>query len=99
MRPNRIKNEKYEVKKWEEKTKRQDLKHKTKNCTYDFQQYKTIRSFGESIYTGKINIDEAEMDQRILFKNLVEINDKSRPRITEGKEKKRDTYESAFTLY
>ena len=38
----------------------------------DFQQYETIRSFGESIYTGKINIDEAEMDQSDLLKNLME---------------------------
>ena len=30
--------------------------------TYDFQQYDTIRSFGDSIYTGKISIDEVEMN-------------------------------------
>ena len=29
-------------------------------CTYDFQQYDTIRPFGDSIYTGKISIDEVE---------------------------------------
>ena len=55
---------------------------------YDFQQYKTIRSFGESIYTGKTNIDEAEMDQSNLLKNLIEFNDRSRPRTTEGKDKR-----------
>ena len=37
----------------EEKIKREDLKHETKNYTYDFQQYETIRSFGNNIYTGK----------------------------------------------
>ena len=30
---------------------------------FDFQQYETIRSFGESIYTGKINMDEAEFNK------------------------------------
>ena len=30
--------------------------------TYDFQQYDTITSFGDSIYTGKISIDEVEMN-------------------------------------
>ena len=25
---------------------------------YNFEQYETIRPFGDNIYTGKINIDE-----------------------------------------
>ena len=54
---------------------------------YDFQQYAIIRSFGESIYAGKINTDEAKMDQSYLLKSLVEFN-KSRPRTIEGKDKK-----------
>ena len=44
----------------------------------DFQQYETVRSFGESIYTNKVNIDEAEMDQRNILKNIVEFNNRSR---------------------
>ena len=39
-----------------------------KKYTYDFQQYETIRSFGDNIYTGKANIDETEMDQSNLSK-------------------------------
>ena len=89
MRTIEIKNEIYEIKKWEEKIKWKDLKYKTKNYTYDFQQYQTIRSFGESIYSGKINIDEAEMDQSSLLKNLVGFKNKSRPRTIEGKDKKK----------
>ena len=86
MRNNEIKNEIYQIKKWEKKIKREDLKYKTKNHTHGFQQYETIRSFGESIYTGKINIDEAEMDQRNLLRNLGDFNNKSRPRRIEGKD-------------
>ena len=89
MRTIEIKNEIYEIKKWEEKIKWKDLKYKTKNYTYDFQQYQTIRSFGESIYSGKINIDEAEMDQSSLLKYLVGFKNKSRPRTIEGKDKKK----------
>ena len=89
MQTNEIKNEIYEIKKWEEKIKQKDLKYKTKNYTYDFQKYTAIRSFGESIYTGKIDIDEAEMDQSNLLKNLVRFNNNSRPRTKEGKDKKR----------
>ena len=91
MRTNEIKNEIYEIKKieLEKKIKQENLKHKTKNDTHDFQQYETIRFFGESIYTGKINIDEAEMDQSNLLKILVVFNNKSRPRAIEGKDKKK----------
>ena len=104
MRTNEIKNEIYEVKKWEVKIKREDLKYKTKNYIYNFQWYETIRSFGKSVYAGKINIDEAEMDQSNSVKNLVEFNNKFRWRTTESKKKKkkrkkRGTYESPYSLY
>ena len=68
MRTNQVKNETYDIKKWEEKIKRQDLKYKIKNYTHDFQQYETIRSFDESIYTSITNIDKAEMDRRNSLK-------------------------------
>ena len=32
------------------------------NVKYDFPQYETIKSFGESICTGKITSDKAEED-------------------------------------
>ena len=78
MRTNEIKNEIYEIKKWEEKVKREDLKYKTKNYAHDFQQYETIRSLDESIYTQKPSIVEAEEDQNNLFKNVAEFNNQSR---------------------
>ena len=43
-----------EIRKWEEKTKQKDLKCKTNKYLCDFQQFETIRSFGYSIYTGKL---------------------------------------------
>ena len=51
------------IKKWTEKVKREDFIQRTDKYEYDFQQYETIRSFDEIMYTSKINIDEAEMDQ------------------------------------
>ena len=60
---------------------------KQKNI-YDFQQYETIRSFGESIYTQKASIVEVEEDQSNLLKNIVEFKNKSRPKNKEGKDEK-----------
>ena len=99
MRTDEIKNKIYEIKKWEEKIKREDFKYKTKNYAYDFQQYETIRSFGESIYAGKISIHKAEMDQTNLLENIVKFNNKSRPKTKEDKEKRRNTFDSISAPY
>ena len=69
IRNNEINNEIDEIKKWEEKIKGKDLVYRENKYKYDFQQYETIRCFGKSIYTGKINIAKAEMDQSKFFKN------------------------------
>ena len=98
MRVNEIKNEIDEIKKWKENIKQEDLKYKTKNYTNDFQHNETIRSFGEIIYTRKTSIVEDEEDQRNPLKNMVEFNYKFRPRTTEGKCRKKDTYEKAYAL-
>ena len=45
-----------------------------KKTLYDFQQFETIRSFGESIVRGKITISEAEEDRSNLLRNMVEFN-------------------------
>ena len=87
-----INNELYDLKKWQVKIKRKDSKYRANNNnTYDFQQYDTIRSFGDNIYPDKINVDEAEMDQTNLLENILEFN--------EGKNKKVSTYESVYTLH
>ena len=99
MRTNEVKNEIFDIKKWEEKIKREDLIQRANKYKYDLQQYEITRSFGESIYTGKITIDEADEDKSNLLKNIVEFNDKSRPRTKEDKDKKRETYESIYALY
>ena len=54
--------------KWEGKNKREDIKRKTQKCACDYQQYETIRSFADNIYTDKSNIDEAEMNRSKLLK-------------------------------
>ena len=58
------------------KNGKKKLNEKTQNIKqvniylYHFQQFERIRSFGDSIYTGKINIDKAEMDQSNLYMKI-----------------------------
>ena len=65
--------------------KRKSKEKIAKKYIYDFQQYETIWSVSESIYTRKASRVEAEKDQSNLIENMVEFNDKSRPRSKEGK--------------
>ena len=62
MRINEIKNEIDGIKKGEVKIEQKDLKYKTNKYINNFQQFETMRSFCDGIYTGKLNIDEAERD-------------------------------------
>ena len=57
-----------DIKKWEENIKRKYLIYRANKYKYDFQQNEAVKSFDESIYTWKITIDEAKMDQSNLWK-------------------------------
>ena len=76
MRADEIKNEINDIKKWENKIKRKDLKYKTNRYKFDFQQFEILRSFGDSIYNGKVRIDEAEMEKTNLIENIVNVSKK-----------------------
>ena len=57
-----------------------------------------MRSFGDSIYNGKISIDKIEMHQSNLFDNLTDFHDRSRQNTTKGRNKTRNTYKSAYAI-
>ena len=88
MRNIESKNEIDEIKNWEETIKLKYLKHKTNRYRNEFQQFETIRYFGDNIYTIKVNIDEAETDQNNPSEDMVKFITKTRPRLKEDKGKK-----------
>ena len=99
MRTNEIKNEIDEIRKWGKKIKRKDLKYQINKYLCDFQQFEKIRTSADSVYTGKINIDEAGMDPSNLLENMVKINNKSKPKTKEDKAKKQNIFDSVNALY
>ena len=66
---------------------------------FNFQQFKTIRSFEDSIFNGKTKLDEADKKQSNLLKNILEFNHKARLGAKADKKKKKDTYENLYALY
>ena len=57
---NEIKNELNEIKNIEEEIDRNDVKYKTNQCTFDFQQFQMTRFLGDSIFNGKTTISEVD---------------------------------------
>ena len=53
---------------------------------FDFWIFKTIRSFGEDIYSSKITINEADQEQCDLVEYALSFNNKTRPK-TKQKQK------------
>ena len=70
MRTNEIKNEIDRIEEWHEKIERKDWKCETKKYIYDFQQYETIRSFGESIFYLKVDIVKVDIVDIVAGLNL-----------------------------
>ena len=64
------------------------MKDKTNKYLYDFQLFATIRSFGDSIYTGKTNKDKTEIDQSHLSEKMTKFNNKSKTKAKEASAKK-----------
>ena len=60
----KLKMKQLKLKIWENKIKRKGLKYETNKYIYDFQQFETIRSFGNSVYTRKVEMDGSNQSVR-----------------------------------
>ena len=55
---------------------------------FAFRIFKTIRSFGDDIYSGKITINEASQEQADLVEYILNFNNKARPKSKDDKKNK-----------
>ena len=67
--------------------------------SFDFNAFKTTRSFGENIYSGKITINEADQEQADLLEYILNFNNKARPKNKNDKKNKRNVFNTAKNLY
>ena len=56
------------------------LLYKTKNKSYSFENFGTIRVFGKDIHNGMITLEEADKDQNSLFNVITRFNSSARPK-------------------
>ena len=85
---NDIKDELNEIKTIREKNDRNDLIYETNKYTFNFQQLETIRSFGNSVFSGTVTLDKAYKKQSNLSENILLFNNRARPRSKPNKMKK-----------
>ena len=90
-------NELHRLKRYENKVIKDNLFYESSKHIYDFKMFKTIRSFGDSIYNQKIEIRKANQDQADLLEYIFSFNNKTKPRSNE--DKKNDVFDSTKNLY
>ena len=90
------------IKEIEVKINRYDLIYKTgdkeRDKTYDFQKFKTIKSFGREIYNDELTLEYAFEEQIKSQNEIDKFKESTKPQIKEKKEKKVLTFESALRL-
>ena len=89
-----IKNGVNEIKEYE-KVNRNNMVYYSSKEPFDFRIFKTIRSFGDDIYSSKIKINEADREQADLLEYILNFNNKARPKYKDDKKDKRNVLNTA----
>ena len=80
-----IKNELNKIKEYERKVNRDNMIYYSSKEPFDFRMFKTIRSFGDDIYSSKITINESDQEESDLVQYILNFNNKTRPKNKDDK--------------
>ena len=72
--------------------------YKGTNKTYDFRNFKTIRTFGNEIRNNVISLDTANIEQANLLSYIYDFTKKTRPRNPAQRKLKADVVDSVTSL-
>ena len=78
----------------EKKVTRNKMVYKETNKTYDFRNFKTIRTFGNEIRNNVITLDTANIEQANLLSYVYNFSRKTRPRNRTQRQLKSDIVDS-----
>ena len=84
-----IKNELNKIKEYEKKVNRDNMIYYSSKEPFDFRIFKTIRSFGDDIYSSKITINEADQQKSDLVECILNFNNKTGPKNKDDKKTKK----------
>ena len=90
-------NEIKKIEKIEKKVDRNEMVYKGTNKTYDFRNFKTIRTFGNEIRNNVISLDTENMEQASLLSYIKDFM-KTKPRDPEKRKLRADVLNSVTGL-
>ena len=76
------------IKETEKTIDKEKLVYRTSEYTYNFRNFRTIRTFDRDIYEGKITLEDAYEDQSNLLNSIRDFRDKTRPQNDKKKQEK-----------
>ena len=82
----------------ENKVDRNKMVYKGTNKTYDFRNFKTIRTFGNEIRNNVISLDTANIEQANLLSYVYDFTKKTRPRSLAQKQLRAEVVDSVTSL-
>ena len=91
-------NEIEKIEEIEKKVDRNKMVYKGTNKTYDFRNFKTIRTFGNEIRNNVISLDTANIEQTNLLSYIYDFTKKTKPRNLAQKKLRADVIDSVTSL-
>ena len=73
--------------------------YRASEYTYNFRNFRTIRTFGRDIYEGKITLKEADEDQTNLLHKIRNFRDKTKPQKVEKKQEKKIVLDNLYQFF
>ena len=87
------------IKEIEKTIDREKLVYRASEYTYNFRNFRTIRTFGRDIYEGKITLKEADEDQSNLLNDIRNFRDKTRPQNDKKKQEKEIVLKNLYNFF
>ena len=83
----------------EKKVDRNKMVYKGANKTYDFRNFKTIRTFGNEIRNNVISLNAANIEQTNLLSYIYDFTEKTKPRNPAQKKLRAEVLDSVTSLF
>ena len=80
------------MKKKKKKISRNNMIYYSNKETSDFNAFKTIKSFGVNVYSGKITINEADQEQADLLEYILNFINIDTPKNKDDKKKQKKCF-------
>ena len=99
MYNNEAKKELDKIKEIEKTIDREKLVYRASKYTYSFKSFRTIRMFGRDIYDGKTALEEANMDQDNLLRDIRNFDTKARSQNDKKIQEKNIVFKNLYNFF